>query len=240
MLKKQSENDNGKNSGFDIHQMSRVEIHQAIHKRLDRIYYEFMNAFEFIKNYPKSVTFFGSARIDENNPNYQKARALAQKIVKELDYSILSGGGGGIMEASNRGAFEAGGTSLGLNIQLPKEQRLNIYTSKSLEVSYFFVRKVALSFAAEAYIFFPGGFGTLDEFFEIITLIQTKKIPRVPVILYGNEYWNALKSFIEQSVLNKENAIHKEDLDIFTITEDNDKIIELIRQTPVRVSIKAR
>jgi uncharacterized protein (TIGR00730 family) len=165
---------------------------------------------------------------------------LAKKIVTDLDYSVLSGGGGGIMEASNRGAFEAGGTSLGLNIQLPREQHINAYTSKSLEVSYFFVRKVALSFAAEAYIFFPGGFGTLDEFFEIITLIQTKKIPRVPVILYGNEYWGNLKKFIEETVLNKENAIHKEDLDIFTITEDNDKIIELIKKTPVRVSIKAR
>ena len=158
-----------------------MEVHQAINKRLDRIYNEFKSAFEFIKKYPKSVTFFGLARIDENNPYYQKARNLAGRIVKELDYSVLSGGGGGIMEASNRGAFDAGGKSVGLNIRLPKEQIPNKYTTKTLELSYFFVRKVALSFAAEAYIFFPGGYGTLDEFFEIITLIQTRKIPQVPI-----------------------------------------------------------
>lgn len=225
---------------FDIQKMSRAEIHQAIHKRLDRIYNEFMNAFEFIKNYPRSVTFFGSARFAEDNLYYGKARHLAAKISKELGYSILSGGGGGIMEASNRGAFEVGGQSVGLNINLPKEQEPNHYTQKTLEVSYFFIRKVALSFAAEAYIFFPGGYGTLDEFFEIITLIQTNKIPRVPVILYGLEYWNELESFLRKIVFEKYGTIKKEDLALFTITENDDEIIKMIKEVPVRTSIRAR
>jgi uncharacterized protein (TIGR00730 family) len=224
---------------FDVHKMSRVQVHQAIHRRLDRIYNEFMSAFEFIKKYPESVTFFGSARFKEDDPYYQKARTLAGKIVKELGYSVLSGGGGGIMEASNRGAFEAGGKSVGLNIRLPNEQLPNKYTQKTLEVSYFFIRKVALSFAAEAYIFFPGGFGTLDEFFEIVTLIQTKKIPRVPVILVGNEYWGSIRNFLENIALTKHNAILKEDLDIFTITENDEEIIDIIKKVPIRDHIDA-
>lgn len=225
---------------FKIHHMTRDQIHKAIHNRLARIYNEFESAFEFIKKYPKSVTFFGSARISENNPYYEKARELSAKIVRELNYSVLSGGGGGIMEASNRGAFEAGGKSVGLNIRLPKEQIPNKYTTKTLELSYFFVRKVALSFAAEAYIFFPGGYGTLDEFFEIITLIQTRKIPRVPIILFGNEYWNELKSFLDKTVYQKHNAIKKEDLELFVITENEKEIIEIIKKVPVRVSLEAR
>lgn len=225
---------------FEIHNMTRAEIHQAIHRRLDRIYNEFMGAFEFIKKYPKSVTFFGSARAKEDNHYYQKARNLSARIVKELGYSVLSGGGGGIMEASNRGAFEAGGKSVGLNIKLPNEQTPNKYTTKTLEVSYFFVRKVALSFAAEAYIFFPGGYGTLDEFFEIITLIQTQKIPRVPMILFGNEYWGTLNEFIEKVIYEKYSAIDKTDIDLYHITENEDEIIEMIKKVPVRVSLKAR
>lgn len=224
---------------FEIHDMTRAEIHKAIHRRLDRIYHEFESAFEFIKKYPKSVTFFGSARAKENDPYYEKARALSVKIVKELDYSVLSGSGGGIMEASNRGAFEAGGKSVGLNIRLPKEQMPNQYTTKTLEVSYFFVRKVALSFAAEAYIFFPGGYGTLDEFFEIITLIQTHKIPRIPIILYGDEYWGAMKEFIEKIVYEKYQAISKEDMGLFIITENDAEIIEIIKKVPIRVSMPA-
>src|SRR3989344_3091697 len=225
---------------FEVHKMDRKEIHKAIHRRLNRIYHEFESAFEFIKKYPKSVTFFGSARAKEDNIYYQKARSLSARIVKDLGYSVLSGGGGGIMEASNRGAFEAGGKSIGLNIRLPKEQLPNQYTTKTLEVSYFFVRKVALSFAAEAYIFFPGGYGTLDEFFEIITLIQTHKIPRIPIILFGDEYWTAMKEFIEKIIYEKYQAISREDLDLFIITENEEEILEIIKKVPVRVALRAR
>jgi uncharacterized protein (TIGR00730 family) len=142
--------------------LSREEAQEIIRQRLDKINSEFSTAFEFIKDFPKSVTFFGSARVPEGSDLYKKARDLAFKISKELGYTILSGGGGGIMEASNRGAFEAGGESVGLNIVLPREQHINKYTTKSIELHHFFVRKVALAFAAEAYIFFPGGFGTMD------------------------------------------------------------------------------
>src|SRR5690606_21462531 len=125
-----------------------------------------------------------------DNPYYIRARALAKKIVEETGYTIITGGGPGIMEAANRGAYEAGGKSVGMNIILPHEQKINEYLTANARFYYFFIRKVALSFSAETYIFFPGGFGTLDEFFEIVTLIQTNKIPRVPVICVGKEFWS--------------------------------------------------
>lgn len=219
---------------FKIHEMSREEIHEAIHRRIHKINNEFTNAFEFIKKYPQSVTFFGSARFNENDLYYKKARALASKISKQLGYTIFSGGGGGIMEAGNRGASEVDGTSVGLNIRLPREQQRNKYTSKTIEVSYFFVRKVALAFAAEAYVFFPGGFGTLDEFFEILTLIQTKKIPRVPIILFGNEYWSKMSDFFEKTLYENYKTIDLEDMSLYLITENEDLIIDVIRRAPTR------
>ncbi len=212
-----------------IHRIIKVKVH-----RIDR---EFTKAFEFIKNYEKSVTFFGSARFTENNPHYQKARELARKI-SELGYTILTGGGGGIMEAANRAAFEAGRQSVGLNIRLPHHQVLNSYTNDSIQFDYFFVRKLALSFAAEAYIFFPGGFGTLDEFFEILTLIQTHKIRRVPIILVGCDYWNELHNFIKNVVYGEHKAIDASDMELYTITDDDEKILEIIRQVPIKPVIR--
>lgn len=214
-----------------------LEISEAAQKRVELISREFSQGFEFIKNYPRSVTFFGSARVKENEPYYEKAKNLARRIVKELHYSVVTGGGPGIMEAANRGAFEAGGNSVGLNIELPKEQTINQYITHSLSFHYFFIRKVCLSFSAEAYIFFPGGFGTLDEFLEITTLIQTAKIPRAPIILVGDEYWKHLASFFKEKILSKE-MIESEDLDLFTITENESKIIELIKNAPIRLGLK--
>ncbi len=222
------------------HNLSREEVQEIIRQRTDRINKEFSIAFEFIKNFPKSVTFFGSARLKEDSVLYKKARDLAFKISKDLGYTVLSGGGGGIMEASNRGAFEAGGQSVGLNIVLPQEQHANKYTTESIELYYFFVRKVALSFAAEAYIFFPGGFGTLDEFSEIVTLIQTKKIPRVPIILVGRDYWAHLNTFIREVLLKEYNFIHKEDMDLYQILDSEEEIVEIIRKAPVRATIKVK
>lgn len=218
-------------------QLSFDEIHRIIKGKVHRIDREFTRAFEFIKNYEKSVTFFGSARFDENNDHYKKARRLARKFA-ELGYIILTGGGGGIMEAANRGAFEDGKTSVGLNIRLPERQTLNSYTTDSIQFDYFFVRKTALSFAAEAYIFFPGGFGTLDEFFEILTLIQTHKIRRVPIILVGVDYWNILNAFIKNVMLGQHNSINAEDMDLYTITDDEDKILEIIKQVPIKAVIR--
>jgi uncharacterized protein (TIGR00730 family) len=137
------------------------------------------------------------------------------------------------MEAANKGAFEAGGESVGLNIKLPLAQRENRYTTDAMEFSYFFVRKVALSFAAEAYLFFPGGFGTLDEFFEIITLVQTHKIRRVPIFLVGKDYWEPLHAFIRENVYELHRAIAEGDMALYDITDDEEAIIQAIQAVPV-------
>ena len=142
------------------------------------------------------------------------------------------------MEAANRGAFEAEGRSLGLNIKLPHEQVRNPYVTDSVDFYYFFVRKVMLSFAAEAYVFFPGGFGTFDEFFEILTLVQTKKIENVPIFLVGNEYWNAMKQHIMIDQMLKNKTIDEEDLNLFTITEDEDAIVDAIQDVPIRAGVR--
>lgn len=213
------------------------EVDEDMRKRVSVINKEFKTGFDFIKNQPKSVTFFGSSRLPESNEHYQRARRIANKLGK-LGYSIVSGGGPGIMEAANRGAFETEGRSLGLNIKLPHEQVHNPYATDAVEFYYFFVRKVMLSFAAEAYIFFPGGFGTFDEFFEILTLVQTRKIESVPIFLVGNEYWNAMKQHIMIDQMLKNNTIDKEDLDLFMITEDEDAIVDAIQKVPVRAGVR--
>ncbi|MBN2094353.1 MAG: TIGR00730 family Rossman fold protein [Candidatus Zambryskibacteria bacterium] len=221
----------------DNRPMTLLEISQAAIKRVDLISKEFRKGFEFIKNYPRSVTFFGSARTKEDNIYYQKARDLAARIVKELHYSVVTGGGPGIMEAANCGAFEAGGNSLGLTIELPHEQMDNQYMTGKENFHYFFSRKVCLSFSAEAYIFFPGGFGTLDEVMEILALVQTNKIPRTPIILFGIEFWSPLENLFKEVLLRYE-TIDKEDLDLYKITDNEEEIIEIIKAAPVRVGLK--
>lgn len=221
---------------LNIEPITLLEIEDEMKKRVSLIDKEFNRGFDFIKNQPKSVTFFGSARLPESNEHYQRARRIAAKLAA-LGFSVMSGGGPGIMEAANRGAFEAEGRSLGLNIKLPHEQVRNPYVTDDVEFYYFFIRKVMLSFSAEAYLFFPGGFGTMDEFFEILTLVQTKKIVRVPIFLVGNEYWGALKQLmIDQLLTNK--TIDKDDLDLFTITEDEDMIVEAVKKVPIRDGVR--
>ena len=214
-----------------------LEISESSKKRVALITKEFTHGFEFIKNYPRSVTFFGSARIKENEPYYKKARALAGRIVKELHYSVVTGGGPGIMEAANRGAFENSGNSLGLTIDLPHEQKDNQYLTDKLDFHYFFSRKVCLSFSAEAYIYFPGGFGTLDEFLEVLTLIQTNKIPKAPIILVGYEFWNSVEQLF-RDILIKNKTIDEEDLSLYTITDNEDQIIKIIKEAPIRLGLK--
>jgi uncharacterized protein (TIGR00730 family) len=214
-----------------------LEIGEAAKKRVALIAQEFTNGFEFVKNYPRSVTFFGSARIKEDEPYYVKARNLAGRIVKELRYSVTTGGGPGIMEAANRGAFEAGGNSLGLTIDLPNEQLDNKYLTDKEDFHYFFSRKVCLSFSAEAYIFFPGGFGTLDEFLEILTLVQTSKIPKAPMILVGESYWRPLEQLFKD-VLLENKFIEEGDLHLYTITDDEDEILKIIKSAPIRMGLK--
>lgn len=213
-----------------------LEISDAAKKRVAFIAKEFTAGFELIKNYPKSVTFFGSARTEEGDKYYEEARDLAKKIVTELRYSVLTGGGPGIMQAANRGAYEAGGNSIGLTIELPHEQVTNPYITDKSSFHYFFSRKVCLSFSAEAYVFFPGGFGTLDEFTEILTLVQTNKIPKVPIILVGVDYWTPLQDFFKEVIL-KGGMISKEDLSLYTITDDKDEIVRIIKEAPVRFGL---
>lgn len=205
-------------------------------ERVAEIAKEFTVGFKFLEDYPKSVTFFGSNQTKETDLYYQNARTLSNRIVKELGYSVVSGGGPGIMEAADRGAYEAGGDSLGLLIKLPTEQPTNAYIKKSVSFYYFFARKVCLSFGAEVFIFYPGGFGTLDEFFEIITLLQTRKLEGVPVICVGSEYWTKIRELMENELLAK-GMIEKEDMELFRIMDDHDEIIELIKKSPIRVSI---
>lgn len=196
-----------------------TELRQEVSERLSRIETEFADGFEFMGKFNDTVSIFGSARLPKSSPYYKKAEELA-KALSEDGYSIVSGGGGGIMEAANRGAFEVGGHAIGLNIKLPHEQALNPYTTESMAFRYFFTRKVMLAFGAMAYVYFPGGFGTMDELFEIITLMQTKKMPLAPIILVGSEFWTGLDLFIKTYMDKELHTIDPIDRELYTITED--------------------
>jgi len=209
------------------------ELQQDIEERIERISDEFKNGFNLLKNCEKSVTFFGSARTSPEDEDFIQAKDLAKKISEETGYSVVTGGGPGIMEAANCGAAEANGGSIGLTIKLPKEQITNSCIENHMDFRYFFARKVCLSYAAEAYIYFPGGFGTMDELFEILTLVQTKKIAPVPIILVGKEYWEKFDSFIKDSLL-REGKIDQIDTELYKITDSDEEIIEIIKNAPVR------
>lgn len=210
------------------------EVRNAIDERVSVVDKEFRAGLEFISKYPRSVSFFGSSKFDQKNEFCEQAYHLAKRVSSELGYAVVSGGGLGIMEAANRGAMDAGGVSLGLLIDLPEKQSTNKYLTDYLEFRFFFNRKVALSFSAEAYIFFPGGFGTMDEFFEIVTLVQTGKIPRVPIICVGKKYWGQMETFIKDLMIKQNKAIDEEDLNIIKITDDSSEVIEIIRNAPLR------
>ncbi len=188
---------------------------------------EFDQAFEIINRNPKRVSVFGSARDVEGNA---KARADAyqfgQKIAK-AGFAVVSGGGPGIMNAVNKGAFDADGKSIGFNIKLPHEQVPSPYTTDEMTFRYFFTRKVALSFYSQAYVYFQGGLGTLDELFEIITLIQTKKVPKLPVILVGHQHWDDLDAYIKNHLL-KNRTISPGDEQIYTIVDSVDEAVQII------------
>lgn len=217
--------------------LTRQELHSSTIDRLAHITEEFKDGFEFLKKYPKSVTVFGGGHFKEKDPYYISARSLAGKIATELRYAVFTGGGPGIMEAANRGAFEVGGQSLGLTIELERHQVQNKYLTKNIGFHYFFSRKVCLAFSAEAYVFFPGGYGTFDEFFEVITLVQTKKLQRVPVILFGSDFWNPLCKLMEKEMLSR-GSISKNDLTLFKITDNENEVIKLIKNSPVRNGMK--
>lgn len=213
------------------------ELDEDLRNRIHKIRKEFIRGLNFVDQHQHSVTFFGSARFTEENPHYQRAVTIAQAIAEE-GIDIVTGGGPGIMEAANRGASQAqgenAGKSLGLSITLPSEQILNPYVEKNESFHYFFARKVALTFSAEAYLFFPGGFGTLDELFEILTLVQTEKIVKVPVIMVGEEFWRPLNQFIHESLMDKFETISPNDMDLYFITDEVKEIIDIVKSAPLR------
>jgi len=194
--------------------------------RIFRIISEFTEGIEKLESVDFAITIFGSARLAQGNPYYDAARRMANRLAAE-GLAIITGGGPGIMEAANRGAIEADGRSVGLNIALPAEQRPNPYQNISLEFRYFFVRKVMFVKQSMGYICMPGGFGTLDEFFEALTLMQTHKIYPLPLILFGVEFWQGLLDWIRATLL-KQGMISSGDLDLITITDDEDEAVRII------------
>jgi uncharacterized protein (TIGR00730 family) len=193
-----------------------------------RIAFEFIKGFRSLHFLDPCVTVFGSARFEETNHYYQLARNLGKEIGK-LGFTVMTGGGPGIMEAANRGAKEGGGYSIGCNIRLPKEQKPNPYLDKWIEFEYFFIRKVMLLKYSYAFIALPGGFGTLDEVFETATLIQTKKMENFPIILMGSDYWFPLLEFLRKELLSR-NTISEQDLDSLIITDSVDEAIAIIQK----------
>ncbi|MFQ5480333.1 MAG: TIGR00730 family Rossman fold protein [Thermodesulfobacteriota bacterium] len=194
--------------------------------RIFRILSEFIEGFDELSDIGPAVSIFGSARTLPGDKFYKKTEEIAGLLSKR-GYSIITGGGPGIMEAANKGAHDNGGISVGLNINLPMEQAANKYQTHSLNFRYFFARKVMFVKYAMGYICMPGGFGTLDEFFEALTLLQTHKIYPLPIILFCTEYWNPLLDFMRRTML-KYNTISAEDLEIILVTDDQDEVLETI------------
>lgn len=190
---------------------------------------EFVHGFEIMNHIEPCISIFGSARTKPDHKYYKLAVDVASRLSNE-GYGIITGGGPGIMEAGNKGASESGGLSVGLNIDLPFEQSHNKYIDPELNLNhrYFFVRKVMFVKYAQAFVVLPGGFGTMDELFEVLTLIQTKKITRVPVILVGSDFWSGLRGWIQEVMLEKANNISSEDMDLIPITDDPDEVVRMI------------
>ncbi|HQG66639.1 MAG TPA: TIGR00730 family Rossman fold protein, partial [Smithella sp.] len=196
--------------------------------RVFRIMAEIVEGIETLSNVHNAVTIFGSARVKPDDAYYQQTEKLAGLLVKE-GFSVITGGGPGIMEAANKGAAEAGGKSVGLNIKLPYEQKPNPYANIRIEYKYFFVRKVMFVKYAVAYVIMPGGYGTMDEFFEALTLIQTRKTKPFPVILMGSEYWQGLINWLKNKML-KEDKILPADLELIQVIDEPEDVVKLIKK----------
>jgi uncharacterized protein (TIGR00730 family) len=210
--------------------MDDLQINAALSReswRLFRILSEFVDGFEVMSAVGPAVTVFGSARTPEGDPVYTQACECASRIVKE-DFAVITGGGPGVMEAANRGALDAGGKSVGLNIALPMEQDPNPYQTHELTFRYFFVRKVMFVKYACGFVIFPGGFGTMDEFFESVTLMQTLKIDPFPVVCVGHDYFDGLVDWLRGTVLEKYHAISPPDLELFSVTDSVEEAVQII------------
>jgi uncharacterized protein (TIGR00730 family) len=194
--------------------------------RVFRIMGEFVEGFDELATITRGVSIFGSARTQPDNPQYKAAQETAALLAR-AGYAVITGGGPGIMEAANRGAFEAGGLSIGCNIELPFEQKPNPYLTRSLTFKYFFVRKTMFVKYSTAFIIFPGGFGTLDELFEALTLIQTRKIKNFPVVLFGSAYWKGMVEWVTELMLN-EGKIGEADLRMLNLTDLPEEVVEIV------------
>ena len=195
--------------------------------RVFRIMGEFVQGFEDLAHVANGVAVFGSARTKPNDSEYRAAQETGALLAR-AGYAVITGGGPGVMEAANRGAFEAGGASVGCNIELPHEQSSNAYLTLSLKFKYFFVRKMMFVKYSDAFIIFPGGFGTLDELFEALTLIQTRKIHNFPVVLFGTRYWKPMLDWLRGPML-KEGKIVEEDFRRLHVTDAPSEVVEIIR-----------
>ena len=201
--------------------------------RIFRIMSEFVEGFQFLSETSREVTIFGSARFPESDHWYQEAQKLG-RILGKNKFSVITGGGPGIMEAGNRGAVEGGGDSIGLNIQLPSEQRTNPYVQKGRAFHYFFTRKVIMAASAQAYVFFPGGFGTLDELLEMLVLIQTGKAQKVPIICVSHEFWDPFFKWITEGVYKKFDAVALEDMKLYKVVDTAEEAFVLIKNSKER------
>ena len=199
--------------------------------RMFRILSEFVDGVEMMSDIPPGVSIFGSARVPPDSPEYAAAEELG-RLLAQAGFSVITGGGGGVMEAGNKGAAEAGGHSVGLNIELPFEQRPNPYANVRLNFRYFFVRKVVFVKYSVAYVVMPGGFGTLDELSEAITLIQTKRIRPFPVFLVGSDYWRGFVDWVNSTMLSA-GKISPGDMDLFTVIDDPGQVVQLIKKTVI-------
>ncbi len=197
--------------------------------RVFRIMGEFVEGFDELATLSRGIAIFGSARTKPDDPEYAAAQETAALLAKE-GFAVITGGGPGIMEAANRGAFEAGGLSIGCNIELPFEQKANQYQTLSLTFKYFFVRKMMFVKYSLAFIIFPGGFGTLDELFEALTLIQTRKIRNFPIVLFGRSYWNGMLEWLRDTVL-PDGKIADLDMEIFHISDSPAEVVEIVKQS---------
>ena len=197
--------------------------------RVFRIMGEFVEGFDELATLSRGIAIFGSARTPSDDPDYKAAQETGALLAAQ-GFAVITGGGPGIMEAANRGAFEAGGLSIGCNIELPFEQRSNAYQTLSLTFKYFFVRKMMFVKYSLAFVIFPGGFGTFDELFEALTLIQTKKIRNFPIVLFGRNYWSGMLKWLDEVVLTS-GKISNHDMKMFHITDSPAEVVEIVTQS---------
>ena len=207
-------------------------IPSSIEDQSNEIAEEFRSGLKFIEKFPRRITILGSTRSQPDNVHYQTAVTLSQRIAKELNYVVTTGGGPGIMEAANKGARDGGAPSVGLAIELPNGQKTNEYCTDVIMFKHFFSRKAMLVYSSQAYVFFPGGYGTFDELYTILDLVQTHKIPRVPIVLMGKEFWTPLYTYLKDVMYEKQRAIDEGDLSLFTITDNIDETLEIIKHAP--------